>query len=330
MTDIDEYAEELSKLPQEEWPIWLIIFLDNDPYAKYLKITVERQINEVKKKLRSRTYWEEQIEFINKEVKTLRENLEKPTNVSVLEFLNKPVTKLREEAELFENTKEYYQGINFSSVINDPFIIKFIEAAIEGKETEITQEELLQYIDSQKETAPELKDIASYLQHPNPEKGYGMFLVDTKMNEFLLQGLTYIQREVIESYNNFQKNKLGEKTSNTTKSNAVFNEPRQIITLYFILKQLGLEEQYTSKTQIAKLLHLLAAKEIPKDAAGNDKLDNSILYKKVKEGFKKSDKKYISDLEFIKKIIEPLATTGATGITELITTITNEINNSKK
>lgn len=327
--DVDKFLKELAELPQEDWPTWLHVFIQHDDYSNYRKIVVEKQLSEVKRKLFARTFWEERIEFINTEVRKMRDILETYSSSSLLEFLNKPISKLQEEAEIFEKTKEYYLGFDFKSLSNDPILLAFIGLVFEGKEAEITQEDYVNYLKERQEEFPDLKNLIWYAGHSDPEKGHALLLIDTKMNEFLYQGLLSIQRDVINSYKTFRDNQK-EVEGNGMKSSTVFNEPRQILTIYLLLKTLGLEEQFTTKTQVARLIHLLAAKDIPVNSEGKQSLDNSTLYKKLKEGFKKSDKKYVSDLEFIRQIIEPLATVGAKGINELLDTITNEINNSKE
>lgn len=323
---IEEQIDELSDKPLEEWPVWMILFLLNDSYTRYSKLMAQKKLDNSVKKLNSRMLWEERIELVNKEVRTLRDALEEPSTAFLLDFLNKPLKTIYEEAAIIEGSREYFKGIDKSEAFSEPVLQKMADAFVNGTEIEITQEELLKFLESMKGLSPEIDKMLRYYQNPDFEKGNFMLLIDTKMDEVLLQRYIQIQQNVINSYYNSVKPKPAE----TPKNSSDFNEPRQILTIYLLLKTLGLEEQFTSKTQVARLIHLLAAKDIPVNAEGKQNLDNSTLYKKLKEGFKKTDKKYISDLEFIRQIIEPLATVGAKGINELLATINNEINNSKE
>ena len=94
---------------------------------------------------------------------------------------------------------------------------------------------------------------------------------------------------------------------------------RQVMTMNFMLEELGLQEAYTSKTHVARLIHLAAGKKCPQN------LDNSNIYKKLKSPFLKLEKDILSDLNFVMSHFENLSTDGSVGIQHIVSKIRKQI-----
>jgi hypothetical protein len=113
------------------------------------------------------------------------------------------------------------------------------------------------------------------------------------------------------------------------KTQNEFTTARQVLCAYYILVSLDIEMAYINKTDIAKLVHLFSGSSIPLDENGNEEMDNSLIYKKVKKIFTKGNKKTIQDLEFILKYFEKIDTTNSNGIKKIIKLIKGDINSYK-
>lgn len=135
-----------------------------------------------------------------------------------------------------------------------------------------------------------------------------------------------------ENYSSFKIVEIDYSTTDDIKNTKhEFTRARQVLAFFFLLEQLGLENEYVNKTDLARLLHLLSAQEIPKGKNGKDNLDNSVIYSALKNlSSKKINKNFIKDLEFIKAKISPLATDGAEGIQHIIASIEKELKELKK
>lgn len=113
------------------------------------------------------------------------------------------------------------------------------------------------------------------------------------------------------------------------KTQNEFTTARQVLCAYYLFISLDIELAFVNKTDIAKLIHLISGINIPLDENANEKMDNSLFYKKVKNIFKKTEKKSVQDLEFILKYFEKIATSNSTGINKIIKTIQGDINGYK-
>jgi len=332
----EDYIQLLETQPAEKLPMWFFLFEKYEGYTMFAKTGINNKLAEIKTKVYARNFWEERIEIINKAVKEARAEVEEPFIASMLVSMNKNYSQLQEENAAFESAKEYYKGIDFKEHFNMPVVSKLIDAVINldnPDEVEITEEEFNEFIEEFKKVSGEL---ASYLTHKDKEKGISMMMIDVKMMELFLGNLLTLQREVAESYPGKKpKNADTEKEPAEKKQPAKKHGPesitdaRQIHAIYFTLKQLGLEEQYIYKTDMAKLIHLYAGIEFPYDANGNINMDNSQVYQSLKKAFKKGNKRYIKDLEFIKAIFSPIATEGANQLKDIVEAIQKEIAGSK-
>ncbi|HYG16176.1 MAG TPA: hypothetical protein VEC12_10530 [Bacteroidia bacterium] len=340
--------EELTKqleLPYEKQPLWLFLFERYEGYTLFAKTDISNKLTEIKAKIYARNFWEERIEIINKEVKEARAWVEQPFVTSLLGLLNKHYLQLQEENAAFEGAKGYYKGIDFKKHITVPVIGKYFDAVINSSDPEIvfTGDDFKEFLEEFKKVSEEL---ASYLTHTDLEKGIGMMIVDVKMKELYLSNLLTLQREVAETYpGKVPKDTKADKTPNETDTGKeptgkkkpvkkhgpeAITEVRQVLTIYFTLKQLGLEEQFVYKTDIAKLVHLFAGIEFPCDENGNINMDNSQIYQSVKKAFKKDTKRYIKDIEFVKSIFSPIATDDANQLKDIVETLQKEIAGSKR
>ncbi len=98
------------------------------------------------------------------------------------------------------------------------------------------------------------------------------------------------------------------------KKSKEYTTARQLLAIYYILQVLQIEEEYLNKTDMAKLVHLLAGEDLP----ANDNLDNSNIYQKVKNIFKANEKYAIQDLDFVLAIFKKLDTMESEGISSII------------
>jgi hypothetical protein len=109
-----------------------------------------------------------------------------------------------------------------------------------------------------------------------------------------------------------------------------FTTSRQVLCAYYILISLDIELEFINKSDIAKLIHLISGNNIPLDENGKEKIDNSLVYKKVKNLFIKTDTKSVQDLNFILKYFENIETPDSIGIKKIIKMIRCDINGYKK
>lgn len=99
---------------------------------------------------------------------------------------------------------------------------------------------------------------------------------------------------------------LNDLTNEENLRNVEFTVRRQCILSLSMLKTLGVDLKSTNLTDVAKIIHVLAAKEIPLDKAGKPIMDNSYIYKILKKLRKNPSEVLDEDLKFIKNYIEPL------------------------
>lgn len=85
-----------------------------------------------------------------------------------------------------------------------------------------------------------------------------------------------------------------------------FTVRRQCILGLSIIKAMGVNLASINFTDVAKFIHVLAAKEIPLDKQGKPIMDNSYIYKMLKNLRKTPNETVSEDLVFIKKYVEPL------------------------
>ncbi|KAB2915151.1 MAG: hypothetical protein F9K23_11695 [Bacteroidetes bacterium] len=85
-----------------------------------------------------------------------------------------------------------------------------------------------------------------------------------------------------------------------------FTVRRQCILGLSIIKAMGVNLASINFTDVAKFIHVLAAKEIPLDKHGKPIIDNSYIYKILKNLRRTPKETAAEDLVFIKKYVEPL------------------------
>lgn len=85
-----------------------------------------------------------------------------------------------------------------------------------------------------------------------------------------------------------------------------FTVRRQCILGLSIIKAMGVNLASINFTDVAKFIHVLAAKEIPLDKHGKPIMDNSYIYKILKNLRRTPKETTSEDLVFIKKFVEPL------------------------
>ncbi len=122
--------------------------------------------------------------------------------------------------------------------------------------------------------------------------------------------------------------KLESDTKSNNKSNSLFKftKSQQALAIYHILVAMGYDSSYSDKTSIARLIHLLAAIDIPRT------ISNSHIYKKVKllYSYKKTTKSSINDLKTILNVFKPLASGQSDIIGKIINKIESELKSYNK
>lgn len=177
-----------------------------------------------------------------------------------------------------------------------------------------------------------------YIISPQTNKGWIQYEAPTKKKLFKILVKYKAQEEFAEYVRNHgifntsdKESIFGSDIKKTPSPTLKHTRNRQVLTLYFLLEALGLENHLINKSDIARLLHLLSAEEIPVDEEGIEKMENSRIYSSIKRSFNRElNDKFIIDLEFIKSRLEPLATEEAKGIKHIVETIKKEIKNIKK
>lgn len=100
------------------------------------------------------------------------------------------------------------------------------------------------------------------------------------------------------------------------EQNREFTTARQVLAIYYLLSEVGLDWNTVNKTDIARFSQFLTCKEI-----GNSKIENTNLYKRWKQLYSKSERKNRQDLEYVKSHFERM------GLHNLATKIQNDMDN---
>lgn len=96
--------------------------------------------------------------------------------------------------------------------------------------------------------------------------------------------------------------------------NTEFTTSRQVLAIHYLLKTL--EVKNADKTEIARFIQFLTGKE-----AGNKKIKNTTIYKKVCNPFRSNDITLKEDLKYVKSFFDKL------GLYNVSLLIENELNN---
>lgn len=108
-----------------------------------------------------------------------------------------------------------------------------------------------------------------------------------------------------------------------------FTTRRQCLTVLHLLKANGIDITTVNHSTLAKIVHVMSAKELPKDANGQPKLSNSNIYKVLKNPYKVSNERNAEDIKFILSLFRPLATEQNTIINEVVKNLETDLNNWK-
>lgn len=130
-----------------------------------------------------------------------------------------------------------------------------------------------------------------------------------------------------DNLNTYISNKLSIKENSNVEVDSLKNENtkgRQVLAIYLILVALGIEKEFVNKTDIARLIHLLAGKALP------NSLDNSEIYKKTKAIYNQTEKQNKKDLEYILDVIKPLSSINSEPLKLLIDRIKTELGSIEK
>ncbi|MEO6731923.1 MAG: hypothetical protein ABIN01_11960 [Ferruginibacter sp.] len=114
-----------------------------------------------------------------------------------------------------------------------------------------------------------------------------------KYNEFLQEKyLPLIQRFLIQQSINLEPVK---------ENNKEFTTARQVLAINYLLEELNIDRSNTTLTEIARFIQFLTGKE-----TGVAKINDTTIYKKVKQPFSKTDKAAEKDLQYIRTYFENL------------------------
>lgn len=101
------------------------------------------------------------------------------------------------------------------------------------------------------------------------------------------------------------------------KNGGDYTLARQVIAVRHILIELGLQEAFINKTDLAKVVHLIGAKEVTK-------ISNSPVYDRLKEN-SVSDKRDIADYQFVLNHFVSLKAPVGSGIDNIVKRIRNDM-----
>lgn len=93
-------------------------------------------------------------------------------------------------------------------------------------------------------------------------------------------------------------------TPNVIAENSIIKEnttARQVLAIKYLFEYAGIKENSYDKTELARFIRFLISKEV-----GNDKIQNTTIYKKVLNPFKDNDFEKKADLKYIRSFFEKL------------------------
>lgn len=115
----------------------------------------------------------------------------------------------------------------------------------------------------------------------------------------------------------FEFNNDVKKTDKLAKATKEYTLARQILAIHHVLIEFGLLEAYTNKSDVARLYHLFAGKEVTDIA-------NSVIYDRMKNP-NASDKREIADYLFVIRHFEKLKAPTGSGIDNIITRLKKDM-----
>lgn len=119
--------------------------------------------------------------------------------------------------------------------------------------------------------------------------------------------MTYLIR-INDEYNKGDTSETTVEKQKEDGNNKEFTTSRQVLAIHFLLKAFG--NTNVDKTEQARFIQFLTSKE-----AGNNKIQNTTIYKKVCSPFKLNDNEFKKDLKYIKPYFEKL---GMAAIVDMI------------
>lgn len=134
-----------------------------------------------------------------------------------------------------------------------------------------------------------------------------------------------IPENAIPDLQNEKTTKLKSEKNEKLKNNTEYTQSRQVLAIYYFLIYLKIENAFLNKADFGRLIHLFSGVDLPIAENGSEKLDNSVLYKKVKSLFGKTDKASFQDLQFVLNHFKKLSTNKSDGINEIIGLIEKDI-----
>lgn len=103
-------------------------------------------------------------------------------------------------------------------------------------------------------------------------------------------------------------------TGPVKESNKDFTTARQVLAITYLLEELNINRNSTSLTEIANFIQFLTGKE-----TGVAKINDTTIYKRVKQPFSKTDKAAENDLQYIRTYFEKL------GLQSIVSKLNKEI-----
>lgn len=99
-----------------------------------------------------------------------------------------------------------------------------------------------------------------------------------------------------------------------------FTIAQQCLAIYYLLLSLDVKISLVDKSNVARMIHLLAGKNVP------SKISNSDVYKRVSKLLDKSDKGSLKDLDFVLSHFRKLSSDESIRLNEIMKLIEKDIN----
>lgn len=144
----------------------------------------------------------------------------------------------------------------------------------------------------------------------NDFKSYKKFIenISLKYKEFLQEKYQPIAEQFFKTYKN------EEVIDEIKETNKEFTTARQVLAITYLLNELNINRENTSLTEIAKFIQFLTGRETKAL-----KINDTTIYKRVKQPLSKTDNAVEKDLQFIRPFFEKL------GLQSIINKLNKEI-----
>ena len=132
--------------------------------------------------------------------------------------------------------------------------------------------------------------------------------ISLKYKEFLQEKYQPIAEQFFKTYKN------EEVIDEIKETNKEFTTARQVLAITYLLNELNINRENTSLTEIAKFIQFLTGRETKAL-----KINDTTIYKRVKQPLSKTDNAVEKDLQFIRPFFEKL------GLQSIINKLNKEI-----